>query len=476
MRSDRLAAARADRRGESDPDLRRAIAAVVAAADDYGLPRPVWRDVGPVDAAAQARRLAQGLDGDAVETEHGWYVRRELRPVYLPVDRSRLADLPGMPGSTTPLLCLDTETTGLGSAAGTVAFLVGLGWWDGDRLRLLQLALPDHSEEGALLDALTAETPVGGWLVTYNGRSFDWPLLETRFRMCRRQPPELDGHLDLLLLVRRLFRHRLPDARLQTVERHLLRRVRAPDIPSWEIPAHYQAFLRGGPAGPIRVVARHNAEDVVTLGRILAHLERGYGAGEVRRWAPAGDLTRLARLFRAFTQADVSTARKYGGTGLGLAISKRLTNLMGGEMWAKSTGVPGEGSSFHFTIRTETVAMPEHSRRDLHGIQPVLNEKRVLIVDDNATNRRILTLQLQAWGMQARDYVSGTSCSIPATSLGVSGYSGTLTAAVNEVQLLTRSGTISGGTFTLSYDGRTTTALNWNDNAATIRSMRIFRC
>ena len=304
MRANRVAGVRAERRGENDPEIRRAIAAVVAAADDYGPPRPVWRGVGPLDAASQARRLAQGLDGDAVETEHGWYVRRELRPVYLPVDRSRLADLPGMPGPATPLLCLDTETTGLGSAAGTVAFLVGLGWWDGDRLRLLQLALPDHSEEGALLDALTAETPDGGWLVTYNGRSFDWPLLETRFRMCRRQPPELDGHLDLLLLVRRLFRHRLPDARLQTVERHLLRRVRAPDIPSWEIPALYQAFLRGGPASPIRVVARHNAEDVVTLGRLLAHLERGYGAGEVRRWAPAGDLTRLARLFRHDGRAD----------------------------------------------------------------------------------------------------------------------------------------------------------------------------
>jgi hypothetical protein len=294
----KVACARAERRGENDVEIRRAIAAVVAAADDYGPPRPVWRGVGAVDAASQARRLAQGLDGDAVETERGWYVRRELRPVYLPVDRSRLADLPGMPGPGTPLLCLDTETTGLGSAAGTVAFLVGLGWWEGDRLRLLQLALPDHSEEGALLDALAAELPEGGWLVTYNGRSFDWPLLETRFRMSRRQPPELSGHLDLLLLVRRLFRHRLPDARLQTVERHLLRRVRAPDIPSWEIPALYQAFLRGGPAGPIRVVARHNAEDVVTLGRLLAHLDRGYGEAEVRRWAPPGDLMRLARLFR----------------------------------------------------------------------------------------------------------------------------------------------------------------------------------
>jgi len=112
---------------------------------------------------------------------------------------------------------------------------------------------------------------------------------------------------------------------------------------------------------------------------------------------------RMGRLFQSFSQADSSTSRKYGGTGLGLAISKRLTGLMGGDMWAESTGVPGEGSSFHFTIQTETVAMPERGRRDLHGIQPALNEKRILIVDDNATNRRILTLQLQAWGVQTRD-------------------------------------------------------------------------
>jgi uncharacterized protein YprB with RNaseH-like and TPR domain len=308
LRRARLADARVDRRGENDPEIRRAIAAVVAAAQNYGPPRPVWRGVGPVDAASQARRLAQGLDGDAVETDHGWYVRRELRPVYLPLDRARLAALPGMPAPATPLLCLDTETTGLGSAAGTVAFLVGLGWWDGDRLRLLQLALPDHSEERSLLDALTAEIPAGAWLVTYNGRTFDWPLLETRYRMSRLPPPAFDGHVDLLLLVRRLFRHRLPDARLQTVERHLLRRVRAPDIPSWEIPALYQAFLRGGPAGPIRVVARHNAEDVVTLGRLLAHLDRGYGEGEVRRWAPPGDLVRLARLFRHEGRAEEAIA------------------------------------------------------------------------------------------------------------------------------------------------------------------------
>ncbi len=112
---------------------------------------------------------------------------------------------------------------------------------------------------------------------------------------------------------------------------------------------------------------------------------------------------RMGRLFQSFSQADSSTSRKYGGTGLGLAISKRLTGMMGGDLWAESTGVPGEGSQFYFTIRTEAVEMPERVRRDLRGIQPNLNEKCVLIVDDNATNRRILTLQLGNWGMQTRD-------------------------------------------------------------------------
>jgi uncharacterized protein YprB with RNaseH-like and TPR domain len=298
LRRTRAALARTDRDGEADPDIRRAVAEVVAVADRYGPPQPVWSDVGRIDPASLARRMATELDGDALETPHGWYVRRELKPTYLPIDRERLSTLPGMPRPDAPLFCLDTETTGLGSAAGTVAFMIGAGWWQSDRMRLVQLLLPDLSEEGALLDALAATMPAGAWLVTYNGRAFDWPLLETRYRMGRRVPPSFDAHLDLLPLVRRMFRYRLPDARLGTVERHLLRRHRLPDIPSWEIPAVYQSFLRGGPAGPIRVVARHNAEDVISLGRLLAHLERGFADHEIRRWAAPGDLVRLARLYR----------------------------------------------------------------------------------------------------------------------------------------------------------------------------------
>ena len=416
LRRERPNVGRTGGHNEADPDIQRVIAAIVAAGEPFGTPQPVWQDIGPVDPASLARRLAAGLDADAIETPHGWYVRRELRPVYLPIDRARLATLPGMPAPGTPLLCLDTETTGLGSAAGTVAFLIGIGWWQDDRMRLVQLLLPDLSEEPALLDALAAEMPAGACLVTYNGRTFDWPLLETRYRMGRRVPPPLDGHLDLLLLVRRLFRHRLPDARLQTVERHLLRRHRAPDIPSWEIPAVYHSFLRGGPAGPVRVVARHNAEDVVTLGRLLAHLDRGYGEGEVRRWAPPGDLMRLARLFRHEGRIDEAVAclEMAGGpidggdpdVALATVELARLLRRCGrladaGVAWSRLVSAPGPMAGLAWI---ELAKEREHRQRDLAGAWAATDQALLALYRSrgrgNAMERRALEADLA--GRRAR--------------------------------------------------------------------------
>jgi signal transduction histidine kinase/DNA-binding response OmpR family regulator len=110
-----------------------------------------------------------------------------------------------------------------------------------------------------------------------------------------------------------------------------------------------------------------------------------------------------AKLFQSFSQADSSTTRKYGGTGLGLAISKRLAELMGGTMWVESDG-PGHGSTFRFTIRAPRAELPSGSaRRDLADEQSALAGKRLLIVDDNATNRRILSLQSARWGLQPTD-------------------------------------------------------------------------
>ena len=109
----------------------------------------------------------------------------------------------------------------------------------------------------------------------------------------------------------------------------------------------------------------------------------------------------MSRLFQSFSQADSSTTRKYGGTGLGLAISRRLAELMGGRMWAQSDG-PGRGSTFFFSVVAPVGELPAARQREYLGVQPALAGKRLLVVDDNATNRRVLDLQTAKWGMVSR--------------------------------------------------------------------------
>jgi hypothetical protein len=255
----------------------------------------------PVDrerrTTAAAERLAASLDGELVRTAHGAFVRVEAPSTILPVDRERLATLPGLPPPDAPLLCIDTETTGLATAAGTLAFLIGLGWWEGARFRQVQLLLPDHADEAAVLAELGGRIGPETWLVSYNGRGFDWPLLVARYRLARADPPRHAGHLDLLPLVRRVFKHRMPDARLASVESVLLGLDRHGDVSGWEIPSRYLDFLRTGEPFALLDVVRHNDEDVRSLGRLLVHVDRDYADAERRRDAPPGDLAGLARAF-----------------------------------------------------------------------------------------------------------------------------------------------------------------------------------
>jgi len=150
-----------------------------------------------------------------------------------------------------------------------------------------------------------------------------------------------------------------------------------------------------------------NAIKFTEKGEVVLTVKKGKAKSElqftVRDTGIGISESHMSRLFQSFSQADSSTTRRFGGTGLGLAISKRLAEMMGGQMHAESKGV-GEGSKFIFTIKAEPARVAERkTARDIKGIQPALQDKRVLIVDDNATNRRILKLQTEKWGMTSRE-------------------------------------------------------------------------
>jgi CheY-like chemotaxis protein len=150
-----------------------------------------------------------------------------------------------------------------------------------------------------------------------------------------------------------------------------------------------------------------NAVKFTEKGEVVLTVKKGKGKNEllfsVRDTGIGLSEEGMSRLFQSFSQADSSTTRKFGGTGLGLAISKRLAEMMGGAMHAESTGI-GTGATFVFTIQAESAKVAERkTTRDIKGIQPSLQDKRVLIVDDNATNRRILKLQTEKWGMTTRE-------------------------------------------------------------------------
>lgn len=250
---------------------------------------------------ARIRAAVAALDAERVDTPLGTVVRIACPSRALPLERSLLARLPGFPEPTAPLVCLDTETTGLATAAGTLVFLIGLGWWEGSGFRQVGLLLADEADELALLDLLGRHVPAGARLVTYNGRAFDWPLLVARFRLRRRRPPEPAGHLDLLPIARRWFRHRLPDARLRSVERHVLGLERIGDIEGWEIPASYRHFLATGRLGEIPRIVDHNERDVLSLARLLVLLAERYADPDRlddRDPVPAADLAAVARAFR----------------------------------------------------------------------------------------------------------------------------------------------------------------------------------
>ena len=236
---------------------------------------------------------------------------------------SELAELPddfldGISSGTIPPASplqwafLDTETTGLAGGSGTCAFLIGIGRITPEGFRVRQYFLRDFGEEASALDELASDLKGVQVLVTYNGKSFDLPLLETRYRMARRRPPFTEiPHLDLLHGARRLWRLRMESCSLTYLESQILGLTREGDVPGALIPHIYFDYLRSGSASRLAQVFHHNVLDIVTLAALTALVPAAFREvtqGAVRhpaemvslgRWLrSAGQLEQALEMFR----------------------------------------------------------------------------------------------------------------------------------------------------------------------------------
>src|ERR1022692_791097 len=235
--------------------------------------------VSPRPVSAAARFIQDLMSGEVVRTAHGEHFETEKlwerHRRHGSVDVSDLAELPAdlldsLSGGAIPSseparwAFLDTETTGLAGGTGTCAFLVGVGSIEAAGFRLRQFFMRDYGEEPSMLARLAEHLAQFDVLVTYNGKAFDQPLLETRYRMARAPHPfDRMQHLDLLFGARRLWRLRLESCRLVELENQILGVERQGDLPGEMIPYCYFGYLRTLRAFELVPIFHHNALDIL---------------------------------------------------------------------------------------------------------------------------------------------------------------------------------------------------------------------
>ena len=169
-------------------------------------------------------------------------------------------------------LFIDTETTGLSHGAGTIPFLIGMAWYDGTAVQVEQLVLRKPGEERPMLGVLAERIASASCIVSYNGKSFDWPLLRTRYILNRMREPQPTAHVDLLHCARRVYRRRLACVQLTELEREVLDLHRKGDVGGAEIPTIYMDFLRGKDGACLTPILTHNMHDLVSLVALLGVL------------------------------------------------------------------------------------------------------------------------------------------------------------------------------------------------------------
>lgn len=210
-------------------------------------------------------------------------------------------------------LYVDTETTGLGTGAGVLAFLVGLAWYEDGKLMLEQLLIRRPGEEAGMLALLAERVSRAEFLVSFNGKAFDLPLLGTRCVMNRRKALPQRPHLDLLHVGRRLHKRRLGRCKLKDLESHVLGFERDGDIEGGDVAARYAHFLRSGDEEALFQVVEHNAWDVISMVALV-----GVYGEATERLRPeellelAKTLRRAKAVERAGDVVDLAVARGVG--------------------------------------------------------------------------------------------------------------------------------------------------------------------
>jgi uncharacterized protein YprB with RNaseH-like and TPR domain len=269
----------------------------------------------PEPARARSGFVEELLSGEVIETplgkhfeseklysrfeQHGSYAISDLNefPHDLLGPLSDGAIVAAHPGK---MAFLDTETTGLAGGSGTYAFLIGVGSIDAEGFRVRQFFMRDYDEEASVLHSLSAYLSRFEVLVTYNGRTYDQPLLETRYTMCRaRHPFSRMEHLDLLYGARRLFKLRLENCRLVNLENQILGVERFDDVPGEMIPYRYFEYLRTGRAHGLMPVFHHNVLDILSLACLTGIIPEAFRDPENMKARHGADLLGLARWLQA---------------------------------------------------------------------------------------------------------------------------------------------------------------------------------
>lgn len=274
------------------------------------------------------------------------------------------------------VLFLDTETTGLAGGAGTVPFLIGIGWFEDESMRIQQLFLPELGREAPMLHWLREKVQRSSCIVSFNGKTFDWPLLRNRFVLNRVRAPTVTAHLDLLHCARRVLRPRLGSVRLVELERAILGMYREDDVSGALIPQLYFDYLDGGDVSPMAKVIEHNANDLIALAALLAelvsHFDEVHGSDDPRDHLAyakvaerSGDAARARSFANAAAQGGGESACTVEARLLEARIARRMGQTDDEERALLGALAAADADVLQAVVQLALAKLYEHRRRDL---------------------------------------------------------------------------------------------------------------